>query len=81
MFLPFIYTETSKTNIYTKTHFKGNTQRNAFINTLVRLCINGTEMLVVFMGWAFISHKNVQCKQGLSYNFIRMLPTKVYELA
>ena len=57
-FLPFVYTETSK-NEYV--HFKVSTHRKAFTNTLVRLCINGTEALVVFMGWAFICHKNVQC--------------------
>ena len=52
-------------NMYTKMHFKVNTHRNAFTNTLVRLCINGTETLVVIVGWEFICHKNVQCKQGL----------------
>ena len=48
-------------------YFKVNTHRNAFTNILVRLCINSTETLVVFVRWAFICHKNIQCKQGLCH--------------
>ena len=59
MFLPLVYTETSKNEYVPKMHFKVNTHRNTFTNTLVHLCINGTETLVVFVGWAFICHKNV----------------------
>ena len=54
--------------MYTKTHFKVNIHRNTFTNTLVCLCINGTETLVVFVGWAFICHKSIQYKQGLRIN-------------
>ena len=65
-FLPFVDTETSKNECVHKTHFKMSTHRNAFTNTLVHLCINSTELLVVFVGWTFICHKNIQCKQCLS---------------
>ena len=60
-FLPLVYTETSKNEYVPKTHFNVNTHKNTFtkFNTLAHLCINGTETLVVFVGWAFICHKNI----------------------
>ena len=57
--------------MYTKMHFKVNTHRNTFTNTLVHLCINSTEMLVIFVGWAIICHKNVQCKQDLNPDILK----------
>ena len=61
-FLAFVYTETSKNEYVHKMHFKVNTHRNTFTNTLVRLYINGTETLVVLWdGHLRTCHKNVQC--------------------
>ena len=55
-----------KTNMYTKTHFKVNTHINAFTNTLVHLCINGTDTLMVFVEWEF-SYMPQKCSVFIVY--------------